>query len=450
MELPERKIYSVSEFTEKLKTLLEREFPSLWIQGEVSNFRQAASGHLYFTLKDDAAQIRCVMFKLQSRFMKFRPEDGLQVIAWGRVAVYGPRGEYQLIIDTMEPVGFGSLMLAFEQLKRKLEAEGLFDPGRKKPLPRFPSRVGLVTSSSGAAVLDMIRIIRRRLPRTHVLVSPATVQGDKAPAEIVAALKRLCDAGDVDVIIVGRGGGSIEDLWAFNDERVVRAVAYCPFPTVAAVGHETDFTLTDFAADMRASTPSAAAELVVPDRRDLRDVVVHLGARLRNGMLTALDRRDVALRDLLKRVRDPRRDIGERRMRVDELSLRLTGTMNRKLAELRQQVDAVTERLRPEHLEMGLLMQRELCQGLFDRLVRATRDPLTNGRRSVETLAARLDALSPLAVLARGYSITFDRQTRAVVTDASTVAQGQDVDVRLRRGELLCRIIETRPPADEV
>jgi len=265
MDLPNRKVYTVSEFTGKIREILEREYPSVWIQGEISNFHSAPSGHLYFILKDDAAQIRCVMFRLQSRFLKFRPEDGLHIIAWGRVSVYALRGEYQLILDTMEPLGFGSLMLAFEQLKNKLAQEGLFDESRKKPLPSFPKTVGLVTSSRGAAVKDMIRILRNRAPWVNILVSPASVQGDKAPDEITAAIQRLCAAGDVDVIIVGRGGGPIEDLWAFNDERVVRAVASCRLPIVSAVGHETDFTLTDFAADLRAPTPSADAQMLVTD-----------------------------------------------------------------------------------------------------------------------------------------------------------------------------------------
>ena len=305
MELPERKIYTVSELTEQIRDLLEREFPSVWIQGEVSNLRSAPSGHVYFTLKDESAQIRCVMFKLQRRFLKFRLEDGLHVIAWGRISVYSLRGEYQLILDTMEPVGLGSLMLAFEQLKKRLTAEGLFDERNKKPLPPFPKRIGLVTSSRGAAVRDMIRISRRRFPGTHILVSPASVQGDRAPDEIVAAIDRLCNAGDVDVIIVGRGGGSIEDLWAFNDEKVVRADAGCRLPIVSAVGHETDVTLTDFAADLRASTPSAAAEMVVPDKQDLQEGVIHLAARMKSCMRNFLERRVGILNELLRRALRP-------------------------------------------------------------------------------------------------------------------------------------------------
>ena len=269
MELPRPRILTVSELTEEIKGLLEGKYASVWVRGEVSNFRPAASGHFYFTLKDESSQIRAVMFKTQSRFLKFRPEDGMRLMAWGRISVYTQRGEYQIIVDTMEPEGFGSLMAAFEQLKNRLAAEGLFDPAKRRPLPRFPRTVGVVTSPKGAAIRDIIRTIGRRWPATGVLLSPTVVQGEHAPASIVEALERLCRAKDVAVVIVGRGGGSIEDLWAFNDERVVRAVAGCPIPVVSAVGHETDVTLTEFPVDVGASTPTAAAEIVVPDWRDL-------------------------------------------------------------------------------------------------------------------------------------------------------------------------------------
>ncbi|MEJ2717664.1 MAG: exodeoxyribonuclease VII large subunit, partial [Deltaproteobacteria bacterium] len=350
MELPERKIFTVTELTEQIKHLLEYEYPSVWVQGEISNFRSAPSGHYYFTLKDEHAQVRCVMFKPQNRFLKFRPESGLEVIAWGRLSVYSPRGEYQLILDTMEPRGIGSLMLAFEQLRDKLAAEGLFDEARKKKLPPFPKTVGLVTSRKGAAVRDMIRIATRRSPGIHILVSSTSVQGDRAPDEIVEALGRVTRADDVDVIIIGRGGGAIEDLWAFNDEKVVRAVAACPMPIVSAVGHETDFTLTDFAADVRASTPSSAAEIVVTDRRELQEGVLHLVARLRASVTSILDRYTRITGETVKRLYDPRRRIEERRQRLDELTTRLGLGIRRRLTVLRRETGATADRLRPEFL----------------------------------------------------------------------------------------------------
>ena len=448
MELPERKIYTVSELTAQIRDLLEREFPSVWIQGEISNLRSAPSGHVYFTLKDEAAQVRCVMFKLQRRFLKFRLEDGLHVIAWGRISVYSLRGEYQLILDTMEPVGLGSLMLAFEQLKKRLTSEGLFDEAKKKPIPPFPKRIGLVTSSRGAAVRDMIRISKRRFPGTHILVSPASVQGDRAPEEIVAAIDRLCNAGDVDVIIIGRGGGSIEDLWAFNDEKVVRAVADCRLPIVSAVGHETDVTLTDFAADLRASTPSAAAEMVVPDKQDLQEGVIHLAARMKSCMRNFLERRIGILNELLRTLYDPRRQIQERRMRLDELTIRLCSSVRRKLEVESKEVEALAARLRPEYLTRGIDAGRDRCTALFTELVRAIQNSLKECRSSVENIAARLDSLSPLSVLARGYSVTLRQKTGTVISNAAEVQTGEEVQVRLHRGELSCQVTGRRIPEE--
>jgi exodeoxyribonuclease VII large subunit len=442
MELPERKIYTVSELTARIRDLLEKEYPSVWVQGEISNFRPAPSGHNYFTLKDDSSQIRCVMFKTQSRFLKFRPEDGLDIIAWGQLSVYSPRGEYQLILDTMEPMGLGSLMLAFEQLKKRLRAEGLFDQSRKKPLPVFPRRIGLVTSPRGAAVRDMIRIIRRRFPGMHILISPSSVQGDKAPDEIVTALERLCKAGDVDAVIIGRGGGSVEDLWAFNEERVVRAVAVCPLPIVSAVGHETDFTLTDFAADLRASTPSAAAEVLVPDQHELASGIGHLNARIKNSVLSLLRRYAETVNETIKRLYDPRRQIQERRMGLDDLTIRLGRAMERRLNVLKRDAETTGGRLRPEHLRKKAAIHKEDCSNLRARLERIILSAMQQAEVSAKNLSSRLDALSPLAVLARGYSITIRPDSGDVITDAGSVEMGDELQVRLFRGRLSCRVVE--------
>ncbi|MDQ7783590.1 MAG: exodeoxyribonuclease VII large subunit [Desulfomonilaceae bacterium] len=440
MELPERKVYTVSELTGRIRDLLEREFPSVWVQGEVSNFHAAPSGHTYFTLKDDSAQIRCVMFKIQSRFLKFKVEDGLDVIAWGRLSVYNLRGEYQLILDTMEPLGLGSLMLAFEQLKAKLAGEGLFDARTKKPIPAFPETVGLVTSPRGAAVRDMIRVIHRRYPGVHIVLSATSVQGDRAPDEIVAALERLCTSGDPDVIIIGRGGGSVEDLWAFNDERVVKATARCPIPIVSAVGHETDVTLTDFASDLRASTPSAAAEMVVPDRRELMDGLSHLVARLRNAMSGLLRKYTDAVTETLKRLYDPRRQIEEKRMRIDELTIRLGNAMVRRTATARRDTEALANRLRPEYVERTIIESKARCDDLTGRMVRSIHTVLRTSRDAAHNLAAQLEGLSPLAVMERGYSITMKKRDGTVVTDAALVETGEDLRIRLFRGELSCRV----------
>lgn len=442
MDLPQRKIYTVSELTENIKSLVEKHYSSVWIHGEISNFKVAPSGHLYFSLKDENAQIRCAMFRIQSQFLKFKPHDGLSIIAWGRISVYPPRGDYQLLVDTMEPAGLGSMMLGLEQLKRKLEAEGLFAPSRKRPIPRFPSRVGLVTSPRGAAVRDMIRIIQRRSPGTHILISPTSVQGDRAPSEIVAALNRLCQVPDVDTIIIGRGGGSIEDLWAFNDEGVVRAVAECPIPIVSAVGHETDVTLTDFAADLRASTPSAAAELVVPDYRDLLELTNLLRDRLIRSMERDLDQRALALNELLQHLQDPRRMIRDRWQYVDELSERLITTVNRRLSTMRKELDVLRNRLRPEHLKRSLETKEHILEGLVTRLKQSAGGFLKERFVNVQSLASRMDVMSPLAVLARGYAIAIDPLTSHVIRQARQVEKGADVLLRLYQGKLVCRVLD--------
>ncbi len=445
IHIPPRKIHTVSELTEIIKNLLEREHRSVWIEGEISNFKAAPSGHSYFTLKDEASQIRCVMFRGQNQFLKFKPEDGLKVIAWGRLSVYTPRGEYQLILDTMEPRGIGSLMMAFEQLRKKLAAEGLFDEFRKRPLPRFPRSVGLVTSREGAAVRDMIRIIRRRSPYTHVLLSSTVVQGDRAPAEIVESLNRLCRSREVDVIIIGRGGGSIEDLWAFNDESVVRATAECPLPIISAVGHETDFTLTDFAADVRASTPSAAAEIVVPDVKDLTEDIRHVSSRLKNAMARSHQQNRHAVEALLKRLYDPRRKIVERRQYLDGLTMRLEASTRRRLARLRTECLTGFQRLRPEYLQKTVHHKQEELQSLSQRLIGSAQRAVERARADTQALASRLDALSPLAVLSRGYAIASREDSGEILKDAKTVETGATVRVRLHRGSLQCSVTNVDP-----
>ncbi len=444
LALPERKIYTVSELTNGIRDVLEDGFASVWVNGEVSNFKLAPSGHMYFTLKDDSAQIRCVIFKLQNRFLKFKMADGLRVVCWGRVTVYGFRGEYQLTISSVEPQGLGGMMLAFEQLKAKLAAEGLFEQIRKKPIPRFPRTIGLVTSAKGAAVRDMIRNIHRRYPTANILVSGSSVQGDRAPAEIQEAIKRLCRIGNVDVLIVGRGGGSIEDLWAFNDERVIRAVAECPLPVISAVGHETDFTLTDLAADLRASTPSAAAELIVPDCRELQDSLIQLTARLRNCVKSVLEAKRSITSELTNRLYDPRKLIRDRRISLDELTMRLVRAMQRRIAVLKEQTTEISSRLRPAKLLEMTENKRAALNEQNSRLDRCGRELLKVNAVLVENLTNRLSALNPLAVLERGYSISFTRKTGKTITRAADVKNNSEIKVQLHQGALLCRVLDRR------
>ncbi len=392
-----RHIYSVSALTAEVKAVLEDGFSAIWVEGEVSNFKHHTSGHMYFTLKDAQAQIRAVMFRGSNRLLKFQPKDGLAVLVFGTVTVYERRGEYQITVEFMEPKGVGALQLAFEQLKRRLEAEGLFEAARKRPLPRLPRKVGIITSPTGAVIRDMLTIIGRRFPGLAILIHPVQVQGETAAAEIAAAIAHLGRRSDLDVLIVARGGGSLEDLWAFNEEVVARAIAASPVPVISAVGHETDVTIADFVADLRAPTPSAAAELVVAQRDELRLRVDELAGRALAGVEGAL-----ALR----------------RARVQMLHRHL-GVLS----------PAANVRRQAERLQ-GLRLRLMAWWGLT-RLVRQER---------LRVLAGKLETLSPLGILARGYSICFTLPGRHVLKAAADVPVGSEVAVRLHRGELLCLV----------
>jgi exodeoxyribonuclease VII large subunit len=324
--MSERVVCTVSELAMRIKAKLEDQFPAVWVEGEISNLRTPSSGHAYFTLKDDGAQLRCVLFRGRGRRVAFQPEDGMQVLAFGGLDVYIARGEYQLVVELLEPKGVGALQLAFEQLKRKLAGEGLFEEARKRPLPSFPRTIGIVTSPTGAAIRDMLHVIGRRFADLRILITPVRVQGEEAPGEIVAALRDLQAVEDLDVIIVGRGGGSIEDLWAFNDERVARAIAACRVPVISAVGHETDFTIADFVADLRAPTPSAAAELVVREKLQVARALATLYENLKQAMADRLERERERVEALGKRrvLTDAARALRDLYRRVDDLTTRLT------------------------------------------------------------------------------------------------------------------------------
>jgi exodeoxyribonuclease VII large subunit len=438
---PERRIYSVAELSLEIKGLLERRFPDVWVTGEVSNCRGAASGHLYFTLKDDKAQIRAVCFRNQARYLKFKPQDGISVIARGHLSVYEARGEYQLYVDYLEPAGIGALQLAFEQLKQKLAAEGLFDAARKKSLPLLPRTVGVVTSPTGAAIRDILRVLKRRFPSMNVILYPVKVQGEGAAEEIAEGIRYFHQHGAADVLIVGRGGGSLEDLWAFNEEVVARAIAASEIPIISAVGHETDFTIADFAADLRAPTPSAAAELVVRRKEDLvaelRDRTRRLTQSVRLVIAEARQRlAGLRMHYVFKAMLDR---VGERARRVDDAVAEMTRLMREKLVASRQsllQASAGIVRYdfrRALMLERAGLDERHLkLQTAFARLVSERRNRL----RHIETL---LTERSPRTILDRGYSITRDAQGR-IVRDASQVAVGDDLSIRLARGELGARV----------
>lgn len=323
--------YTVTELTREIKDLLEGRYGDLWVEGEVSNLRIPASGHLYFTLRDDLCQIRAVLFRTHVRSLRFTPKDGLHVLVRGRVSLYEIKGEYQILLTAMEPLGLGALQLALTQLKEKLEKEGLFDPGRKRPLPVLPQRIGIITSPTGAVIRDMVRVIQRRFENVHLLLYPVKVQGEGAGAEIADGIEYFGRTQWADVIIVGRGGGSAEDLWAFNDEKVVRAISRSAVPVISAIGHETDYTLADFAADLRAATPSAAAELVVRDKGEIRNVLLQLRRRLNRQLGKIIEERKTHLAHLERVLIHPRKRLEETLLRVDDLSRRLQLLMSREL-----------------------------------------------------------------------------------------------------------------------
>ncbi len=440
-----RRIYSVSELTAAITEALEARFGGLWVEGEISNLRVVSSGHAYFTLKDEGAQVRAVLFKSRVRRLRFTPADGLHVLAFANLDVYAARGEYQLVCEVLEPKGLGALQLAFEQLKARLAAEGLFDAARKRPLPVLPRRVGLITSPTGAAVRDFLRVITRRFADVHVLVYPVRVQGETAAPEIARALHDLNRMGGLDVLVLARGGGSLEDLWAFNEEAVARAIAGSKIPVISAVGHETDVTIADFVADLRAPTPSAAAELVVREKAQL---VTHL-VSLRDRLQRAMRQRGRRLRERLDDVRrrrvltDPARPLRDWSRRLDDLGLRLQRGLSIRHEQARERLARATRALRPELLRAHLRHDARHLAQLRGRLERATRGEATRRRRAMEALAGRLDSLSPLACLARGYSIC-TLPSGEVVTRAAQVSPGTAVSVRLREGSLGCRVEEVR------
>jgi exodeoxyribonuclease VII large subunit len=438
---PGRRVFTVSELTRAVKDTLEGRFGGLWVEGEISNLRVHTSGHVYFTLKDEEAQVRAVLFRSRVRRVRFEPADGLHILAFGRLDVYAVRGEYQLVCEVMEPKGLGALQLAFEQLKARLAAEGLFDAGRKRPLPALPRRVGLVTSPTGAAVRDFLRIVTRRFAGLQVLVCPVRVQGDTAAGEIAQALGTLNRRGDLDVIVLARGGGSLEDLWAFNEEAVARAIAASKIPVISAVGHETDVTIADFVADLRAPTPSAAAELVVREKAELVRQLATLGTRLRRAVGQRTGRVSDRLADIRRRrvLTDPGRPLRDWARRGDDLGARLSRAMTRHATRSRERLDRAARALRPALLRAPVRHRRQLAAQLGGRLARALRGDTARRRRAVEALAARLDSLSPLACLARGYAIALS-PAGEVVTRADQVRVGERLAVRLHAGSLGCRV----------
>jgi exodeoxyribonuclease VII large subunit len=434
----DREILTVSQLNGRARLLLEDVFAQVWVEGEISNLARPASGHLYFTLKDRQAQVRCALFRQNALRVREILRDGLAVRVRGKVSLYEGRGDFQLILDLVEPAGDGALRLAFEALKEKLAAEGLFAAGRKRPLPAHPQRIGIVSSPTGAVIRDIVSVFRRRAPQVELTLVPTAVQGREAVVQIVHALE-LADRQGFDALILARGGGSLEDLWCFNEEAVARAVAACATPLVSAVGHETDVTIADFVADLRAPTPSAAAELLAPDSSDLARRLDGLQRRLQQRMQHLLAARHLQLDGLRRRLRHPGERLQQQAQRLDDLELRLRRAMQRRLQDGTERLARLDTRLAARHPERLLGLLRQRLEHLGERLPRAMQGALRERRQRLEAAAQTLQAVSPLATLGRGYAILLDDQGRAIRTAAQT-RPGQHLRARLAEGELDLRV----------
>jgi len=436
---PPPKPYSVSQLVQLASRAVEARFGDVWVEGEVSNLKKPSSGHLYFTLKDARAQLAVVMFRAAASRLRFQLEDGQKLRCRGKLCIYDAQGRFQLTAEHAEPDGAGALQVAFEQLKRKLEGEGLFDPAKKKPLPRLPRRIAVVTSLTGAALRDILRVLHDRCP-VHVTVCPTAVQGDEAPPEIVAALGRADRLG-VDLIILGRGGGSQEDLWAFNHEGVARAIFSARTPVISAVGHEIDITIADLVADRRAPTPSAAAELAVPVARELAEQLRVCRGRLERAARQRVAERHLALERLRRRLPTPLALVGRGRMRLDDAGGRLEAGLRRRLERVRGELRRQRERLAAQEPRVRLARDRAALVALGGRLQAGMTRRLERGAAGLARAVARLEALSPLGVLARGYSLVLDAGGR-VVREAAQLAVGDRLLLRLHRGQVVSRVEE--------
>ena len=440
-----RTVLTVSELTAQIRDILETAYADVWVEAEISNCRLWNTGHLYFTLKDPGAQLKAVMFRSAVRSLKFKPEDGLHVVVRGRLSVYEPKGEYQIVCERMEPHGLGALQLAFDQLKRRLQAEGLFDAARKRPLPAFPRKIGIVTSLDGAAIRDMIKVLDRRYPNAHLVIRPARVQGEGAAADLARALTEIVKVAGIDVVIVGRGGGSVEDLWAFNEEAVARAIVASPVPVISAVGHEVDFTIADFAADVRAPTPSAAAEMVVARKEDFCSHIERLGERLNGAVRGSIARLESRVHQLNRRpgfagwsarLAMRGRHCAETTHALRHAARALVNRRVRSYQALRLQLDQFDLRRR-----LGTVRAKLVAAENSLRAAGIQRHHRAEAR--LHTCAARLDSLSPLAVLGRGYAVVWDESRTRVIRKSVEVKPGDKVRVTLSEGELKCDVTTT-------
>ncbi len=441
---PVRKTFTVGELNARIRGLLGDEFDDVWVAGEISGSKTAASGHCYFTLKDHEAQLKCVCFRQSLRYLKCKPQDGMAVLARGHIDVYEARGEYQLLVEAIEPQGHGALQFAFEQLKKKLAAEGLFDPSRKRPLPRLPQRIGIVTSPTGAVVRDITQIISRRFPGLHLRIYPALVQGDGAVEAVCRGVEYFSNSGWAQVVIVARGGGSLEDLWTFNEESVARLIAASTVPVISAVGHETDFTIADFVADLRAATPSAAAELVICPREQIFDQLTAFDHKM---LQATRYRLAMAARALHERGVDRgsavlHRKVGRLQQRVDELDYRMRARVQGAASVNRKRLDDLTARLRSLDLRLRIAEARRRLEAADTATVQLIRLRLTRAHGRLNPLVAHLTQLSPLKILDRGYAIVTN-EAGAIVKQPADAPADSKIDVRIAQGQLAARVLKS-------
>jgi exodeoxyribonuclease VII large subunit len=439
------RIYTVSQVTAEIKSLLEGKFDVIWVEGEISNFSSPSSGHFYMSLKDEHAQIRTVMFRPQARYLKFTPEDGMMVIAKGRIGVYEPRGEYQIILDYLEPLGVGALAAAFEQVKRKLALEGIFDEDQKRPIPFLPQRIAVITSPTGAAIRDFLRISYRRMHNLDITIVPARVQGDEAARDIVEALELVNrELEDIEVIVLTRGGGSLEDLWPFNQEEVAYAIRRSRIPVVSAVGHEVDLTISDLAADLRAPTPSGAAELLVKEQDALIRDLKALSSRLEMTMEGMLAKARHTMENLRARIRDPRRALADTWLRLDDLYGRVLTMAKGFIRDKTTELTSANERLLLNSPSNTITMRSQETAFQMRSLAQAIAGHLDGKKRDALAFTEKLESLSPLSILKRGYSITRKLPDMSIIKDSAQVSPGDEINVLLSHGAISGVVKDTK------
>ena len=437
---PQRDVYSVTRLNREARSLLEGSFPLLWVEGEISNFSRPGSGHWYFTLKDEAAQVRCAMFRNRNMLLRFQPENGMQVLLRARISLYEARGEYQIIAEHMEEAGDGALRRAFDILKQRLQAEGLFNSEHKKPLPPFPKQIGVITSPTGAAIRDILTTMKRRFPGIPVIVYPVAVQGAGSAEQIAKMINVAAKRNECDVLILARGGGSLEDLWSFNEEIVARAIYACPLPIVTGVGHEIDFTIADFVADQRAPTPTAAAELITPNQNELRQRMEQLTSRMQHLLQVQLQRATERLHWLSRHIQHPGRRVQDWSQRLDETQLRLNNALSHQLRHSLAQVTHLQTRLQACNPSTRLQSYQSQLAFLQQRVSSAITRYMERKSQTLVNLVHALDTISPLATLQRGYAIVTRTENQQILRNTAQVAPGDKIQTQLAQGKLHCKV----------